>query len=252
MKSAAASLKPIFLAGLAALWCACASAGEFVVNPIRLELGSSTRSGVITVRNESKDKLSFQMQAMEWTQDAQGQDVYVETQELIFFPKLMTVAAGEESVIRIGARMPVTPREKTYRLFIEELPGAAAAATIGPQLTVLIRFGAPIFVKPVKAEDRLDLESVEMAGGELSLTARNTGNQHQLVEGIHLKGTDSGGREVYALTLADRYLLAGTRKRYTTTVPRDQCARITQLSIEFKTDKATQGSKLAVGRGMCP
>jgi fimbrial chaperone protein len=229
-----------------------AGASEFAVNPIRLELGPNARSGVIGVRNEGKEKISFQMQAMQWTQDAQGQDQYAETQDLVFFPKLMTVEGGEEGVIRIGTRFAVVPQEKTYRLFIEELPGANKPRTEkGPLVNVMIRFAAPIFVRPLKPEDGLELQKIDLSSGELSLVARNSGNQHQVVEGIQLKGTDRQGRAVYALTLADRYLLAGSSRRYSTIIPKEQCAQIAQLAIEFRTDKVSQTGKLEVGQAMC-
>ncbi len=242
---------------LAALCCALfasslAMAGEFSVNPIRLELGAAVRSGVIGVRNEGKDKLSFQLQAMEWTQDASGNDQYADTRDLVFFPKIMTVEPGEEGLVRVGSKNAVVPTERTYRLFIEELPGVAKTPEgSGAQINVLIRFGAPIFVTPLKPQDSLEIESFKLTKGVLSISAKNTGNRHQFVQGIHLKGTDGGGNEVYALTLADRYLLTGTAKSYTTAIAADQCAKITSLALEFKTDKLSVQRKLDVTRPMC-
>ena len=243
---------------LAAACCALfatgsAMAGEFSVNPIRLDLGASARSGVIAIKNEDKQKLSFQIDAREWTQDAAGKDQYADTHALIFFPKIMTVEPGEEGLIRVGARAAATPTEKTYRLFMEELPGAAKKLeSSGAQINVLIRFGAPVFVAPLKPQDSLEIESFSLAKGNVTLSAKNTGNRHQFVQGIELKGSDAGGNEVYALTLADRYLLTGTAKAYTTAIPADQCAKITHLSLEFKTDKLNVARKLDVTRAMCP
>lgn len=253
MRFPASRPRPLVLLLLALAMSGPGMASDFSVEPMRLQLGATARSGVIAVRNEGQEKLSFQLQAREWTQNAEGQDQYTETSDLVFFPRLMTVEPGEEGVIRIGAKQAVVPVEKTYRIFIEELPGAARPAPQGKavQVNVLIRFGAPIFVKPVKPEDGLQIEDLRMAGGTLSLFARNTGNQHQLVEGVKLQGVDREGREIYALTLADRYLLAGTRKRYSTTVPAEQCAKLAALSIEFKTDKATANQKLEIGPTMC-
>lgn len=241
----------IWLAAVLAAYCSPAWAGEFSVNPIRLELGASVRSGVITVRNESKAPMSFQLQGMEWTQDADGKDVYAGTEELIFFPKLMSLDPGREAVVRVGVRQPLVDKERTYRLFIEELPAAPPAGGRGPQLSVVLRFGAPVFVRPAKPQDGLELEAVALARGEISLVAHNTGNQHQFVEGVRITGTDAGGAEVYSMTLADRYLLAGTRKRYQTAIPAEQCARLAHLAVEFKTNKLTQSSRLPVQRAMC-
>lgn len=236
----------------ALLASASALAGDFTVNPIRLELGAAAKSGIINVRNESKEKLSFQLQAMEWTQDAKGQDQYADTQNLVFFPKIMSVEPGEEGLIRVGAKTAAVPTEKTYRLFIEELLGVAKAPEgNGAQINVLIRFGAPIFVAPLKPQDSLEIEGLELAGGVLKISTRNTGNRHQLVQGIQLRGSDASGHEVYALTLADRYLLTGAAKSYTTTIAADQCARLAVLAVELKTDKLSVQRKLDVTRPMC-
>ena len=230
-----------------------ATAGEFSVNPIRLELGANVRSSVIGIKNEGQSKLSFQLQAMEWTQDAAGKDQYTDTQDLIFFPKILSVESGQEGLIRVGSKITAVSQEKTYRLFIEELPGAAKSAEgSAAQINVLIRFGAPIFITPLKPQDNLDIETFSLTKGIVSLSARNTGNRHQIVQGINLKGTDSAGKEVYALALADRYLLSGTAKSYTTTITAAQCVKMTALMLEFKTDKFSTPRKLDVSPAMCP
>ena len=242
---------------LVAAWCilfvcGTVAAGEFSVNPIRLELGAVAKSGVIGVRNEGKSKLSFQLQAMEWTQDATGKDQYADTSELIFFPKIMSVEPGEEGLIRVGTKIATVPTERTYRLFIEELPGIVKTPEgRSAQINVLIRFGAPIFVIPLKPQDNLEIEGFELTKGVLTVSAKNTGNRHQVVEGIQLKGSDARGNEVYALNLADRYLLTGTAKSYTASIAPDQCTKIASLAIEFKTDKRSVSRKLDVSRAMC-
>lgn len=236
-------------------WPPALHAGDFTVNPIRLELGSNARSGVISIKNEGAVRLGFQMQAMEWTQDAEGKDQYADSRDLIFFPKLMTLEPGDESLVRVGVRNAVVPLEKTYRLFIQELPGPAKetqpegkSARIG----VLIRFGAPIFLAPLKSEDSAEITTLEMAKGTLSLKVRNTGNRHQVIEGIHLRGTDAGGAEVFSLTLADRYLLAGATKSFSATIAANPCSKIADLTVELKTDKLGLKRKLDVTGAMCP
>lgn len=228
-------------------------AADFSVNPIRLELSPAVKSGVLSVRNDGKEKLSFQVDAMEWTQDATGADKYTETRDLVFFPKILGVEAGEEGIIRVGARTPTVPAEKTYRLFIQELPNPSqAAVSDGPRINLLLRFGAPIFVVPAQPTDSADLSNLALAKGVLNLSVKNTGNRHQLIQGIHLKGADQQGKEVYALTLADRYLLTGSTKAFAATIPAEACLRIAALSVEFKTEKLDLTRKLEVDRAMCP
>jgi fimbrial chaperone protein len=232
--------------------CRPAAAGEFIVSPVRLELGATARSGAITVRNEGKERLSFQLEAMEWRQDADGKDQYEQTQELVFFPRIMSVGPGEEALIRVGAKTPLVQREKTFRLFIQEMPAPGQPPPTGAQVNFLIRFGAPIFVVPVKAQDSLAVERLELVKGAVNIAARNSGNRHQVVQGIHLKGADAGGAEIFTLTLADRYLLSGTAKTFSATVPPQQCARITSLTVEVRTDRLSTVRKLDVDPTMCP
>lgn len=228
---------------------------QFAVSPIRLELGAAARSGAITLRNEGQASISFQIQGMEWTQDAEGKDRYEDTKDLIFFPKIMTVEAGQEGLVRVGVRTPVVQTEKTYRLFIEQLPGVLPEVRQGQrgsaQVAVLVRFGAPIFVGPVNPRDSAEFTGLSLAKGALTVGVKNTGNRHQVVQGIEIKGADTQGNEVYSLTLADRYLLAGTAKTYGTTIPAPQCTQIAVLTVELKTDKLGLKNKLDVARAMC-
>ena len=244
----------MFKAGLSSLLFAFSQAwaGDFSVNPIRIEFGPGIRSSVVSVRNEGKEKMGFQVEAMEWTQDAAGADQYANSRDLVFFPKILSVEPGEEGLIRVGVKAPVVPVEKTYRLFIQELPSPAQAALAdGPRVNLLLRFGAPVFVAPVKATDSAEVSEVRLARGVLGLSVKNTGNRHQVVQGIQVKGTDAQGSEVYASTLADRYLLAGTAKSYTASIPAEKCQLIKVLKLDFKTDRLGVTRSLDVNPAMC-
>lgn len=227
-------------------------AGEFSVNPVRLELGAAARSGAVEVRNEGSRDLGFQIDVKEWIQDAQGKDQYLDTADIVFFPKIMTVAPGQDRVIRVGAKAPVTATERTYRLFIEELPSNVERGPAkGAQINLLIRFGAPIFVGPVRPQDALALDQVALAQGELTLAVQNSGNRHQVIEGIHLRGVDAAGQQSYAATLADRYLLAGARKTFRSTIPQDRCVRLASIDVEVKTNRGSARQTVPVTPRMC-
>ena len=230
--------------------------GAFSVNPIKLDLGAAARSGVLVVKNEGLEKLTFQIETKAWTQDANGKDQYTDSTDLIFFPKILSLDVGTEGVIRVGVKNPIVAAEKTYRVFIEELPGVAPppgeSGTRGSaQISVLIRFGAPIFVAPIKSDDSADITSLGVSKAVVDLTIKNTGNRHQLLQGIELRGVDSFGKEIYALTLADRYLLNGASKGYKAAIPADQCAKLSALSVELKTDKAGAKRKIDVYPSSC-
>lgn len=223
--------------------------GEFRVTPIRLDFDVRAKSGVVTVVNEGDERLNLQMRASEWTQDAEGKDVYNETNDLIFFPRLMTLDKKEERVIRVGIKIPATTKEKTYRLFIEEIPGARKAE--GASVAIAIRFGVPIFAKPVKEDVRGEIEKMELSGGSFNLLLKNRGNAHFIVQSIHLKGRNHAGQDVFSKELAGWYLLSGVSRLYSTSIPPETCRELGTLEVEIKTDRFALSRKLDVHEAMC-
>lgn len=240
------------LAALALAVPGASDAGQFAIHPMRLELGGSIRSGALAVRNDDKVPLSFQVRAMKWTQDEAGQDHYEAADDLIHFPRLMTLQPGQEGVVRVGLRQSQVTVEKAYRVFIEELPGAAPAPSGGPQVRVLVRFGAPVFVKPANPSSRLELEALEQADGWVRWTLRNTGNRHERFQGIDLAGLDAQGNKLYTGRFEDRYLLAGQARHFSSPAPPELCPRLVQWALEIKTDGARLERRLDRGTPSCP
>ena len=233
--------------------CFASTAGDFVVNPVRLDIAYNAKSASVSVANEGAEKLSFQLQAMEWTQDKDGKDIYTEARDLIFFPKLMSIEPGQGSLVRIGFRAPPGSVEKTYRLFIEELPGVVKPVEgSGAQVNFLVRFGLPIFTAPAAPQDGLNIEAIELKNGVLSFVAQNSGNRHQIYKSIRIEGTNAANKSVFGLDIADRYLLASSQKPYKTTLSAQQCRELSSVVIEIKTDKMAQLRKFDVKPEMCP
>ena len=81
-----------------------AYSSEWRVAPIRLDFDKGTKSGVITVSNDSAEKVHLQIKAAEWIQDAEGKDKYSDTSDLIYFPKIMILDKNEEKVLRTGIK----------------------------------------------------------------------------------------------------------------------------------------------------
>jgi fimbrial chaperone protein len=228
---------------------AAVRAGDWRVSPIRLDLGRDAKSGAVTIANDSNDRLQVQMKAFEWTQDAEGKDRYVETGEILFFPRLMILEGKEEKILRAGIRVPAAAKEKTYRLFIEEIPGPRKAE--GVNVAVAIRFGVPIFVKPLKEEVRGEVGAMTMSAGALLIPVNNTGNVHFVVQSIFLRGRNGAGEEIFSRELSGWYLLSGVSRGYTTTVPPGTCETMAVIEAEVKTDKLPFRGRMLVDRSMC-
>jgi len=238
---------PVFLFLL--LLPVVAPAGDWRVSPIRLDLGRDAKSGAVTVANDADERLQVQMKAFEWTQDAEGKDRYEETGEILFFPRLMILEPKEEKILRAGIRVPAAAKEKTFRLFIEEIPGPRKAE--GVNVAVAIRFGVPIFVKPLKEEFRGEVGPMTMSAGAILVPVNNTGNVHFVVQSVFLRGRNGAGEEFFSRELSGWYLLAGVSRAYATTVPPEACGTMAVLEAEVKTDKLSFHGRMAVDRSMC-
>ncbi|HBO68677.1 MAG TPA: hypothetical protein DD658_00345 [Deltaproteobacteria bacterium] len=193
--------------------------------------------------------MQVQMKAFEWTQDAEGKDRYEETGEILFFPRLMILEPKEEKILRAGIRVPAVAKEKTFRLFIEEIPGPRKAE--GVNVAVAIRFGVPIFVKPLKEEARGEIGAMAMSAGALLVPVNNTGNVHFVVQSVLVRGRNGTGEEIFSRELGGWYLLAGVSRGYTTTVPGVPCGNLAVIEAEVKTDKLPLRGRLVVDRSMC-
>lgn len=239
----------ILILAIPLLYPSGARSGEWRVTPIRLDLGREARSGAIRIVNEAPGKLRVQLKAFEWTQDEEGKDLYTESGDILFFPKILVFETAEERIVRVGIRMPSPAREKAYRLFIEEIPDAVKAE--GASVAISIRFGVPVFVKPLVEEPRGEIGKIEMANGNLKAQVMNAGNVHFMVRSVSMKGMNLKGEEVLSKELGGWYLLAGASRHYSTALPQEVCPEVAKVKVEVKTDKVTLAGDLAADKKMC-
>ena len=223
--------------------------GQWRVSPIKLTLSRHAKSGAVTVINEGSEKLHLQMKAAEWVQDAEGRDQYLDTSDLIFFPKIMVLDKEEHRLVRTGIRKPPSGKEKTYRLFIEEIPKPSKSR--GANIAVVIKFGVPVFVKPLDTETKGEIRKIELDKGVLTVGVKNTGNEHFIVESIRVTGKNRQGANVFSRDLSGWYVLNGVTRPYTTTIPAEQCKKIRTLAVEVKTEGFTLKDTLDVTKAMC-
>ncbi len=225
-------------------------AGQFSVSPIKVTLDQGNRSGVIHVFNEEQSPLQVQMKAFLWTQDKEGKDQYTETSDILFFPKMITVMPNTERIIRLGMQNFPKDREKTYRLFVEEIPLRIRDVT-DSQVQVAVRFGVPIFVHPPKNTKEGAIEEMALGQGKLSVLVRNTGNAHFVIQSLMIRGADQSGQELFSRELSGWYLLSGSTRRYSTDIPIAICQEAAIFNVEVKTIEFTRQENFNVDKTSC-
>jgi fimbrial chaperone protein len=212
---------------------AASVAALFSISPIRLDLDRRNKTESITISSDEPDK-KIQMQAklMEWTQDAKGNDIYVESNDLIFFPRIFAIDKLDQRVVRVGLKVPASATEKAYRLFIEELPPPANPGKKGAQVLFVLRFGVPVFVRPDKEQLAGTIEGMEATPTAAIIIIKNTGNQNFQIQSLRVKSSP-----VYEKEIVGGYVLAGATKHVIAQFPPEACKKLDKLQIVMTTDR---------------
>jgi fimbrial chaperone protein len=234
-----------------------AFAADFQIQPTTLDLGGSVKSGAFSVINNGNEKIDFQISVKEWSQDASGKDVYEDTKDVIFFPKIMSVEPFGQRAIRIGLKTPPSKMEKTYRLFVEEIPtpkktpDVKLKGNIQAGLTIAFRFATPIFVKPIQPQESYVIERVEMSKGTVKAIVKNTGNVHVKLRAVTFSGKGADGKELYSKEIAGWYILHSMSLPYEAAVPQEQCGKLATIDVSAQTENINIRGTLNVQKNMC-
>lgn len=218
---------------------------DFSVSPVRVELRPGALSETITVMNHAPARLRVSVKLMEWTQDEQGNDIYKDSGDIVYFPRQLEVEADGRRLVRVGAKTPAGPTERTYRVFIEEQPEASPEGR-NAQIAVYFRFGVPIFLPPAVLRMQADVGEPVLDKGKLSLQVRNGGNQHFRV--VRVIVSDGAGHQQ---EIAGWYSLAGAQKTYTLDIPAEVCRRAKTLNVTVEGEGVSADRKLDVDPARC-
>jgi fimbrial chaperone protein len=206
------------------------------VSPVQVRLTPEESKALITLRNDGGAETRFQVSAMAWDEDAVKGMVLTPTQDVVFFPAMFALKAGESRNVRVGVTVPFGPVERTFRVFIEELPPPEKPSTTS-SVRVLTRVGIPVFVAPVKALNDVKLSPLGLAGGRASIDVRNAGNEHFRVDTVKVEAMAQGGAKLFEKQTSGWYVLAGGHKKYELELPREACSKVRRLVATVKTER---------------
>jgi fimbrial chaperone protein len=227
-----------------------ASAANFNVNPTQIFLSAKTTSAMVTVRNDSDAPLRFQLTVSAWQQSPTGELVLTPTEDIVFFPALLTLGPKEERRVRVGRVTMPTEKEQTYRIFIEEMPPVEAVGAGGAAVQVLTKMGIPIFVRPAKETATASVSNIEQHDGAVHFSLSNSGSVHYVPQQVLVRGL-AGSESVFEQKLDAWYVLSGGRRDFTAAVPKDACAKVTSFVIEVLVNSSKLTQTLDSPSGAC-
>jgi fimbrial chaperone protein len=225
-----------------------ASAGTISINPTRIVLTTRTRSTLLTLRNDGGEQVRFQVSAFDWDQDPDGQMALRPSDDIVCFPSVLTVEAGQVRNIRIGTSGEFGDRERNYRIFVEEIPPARSQAA---GIQVLTRLGVPVFLRPEAPREEASLENLVLERDGLSFDLRNTGTVHFIPDVVSVNGTGAAGETIVAEKLESWYVLAGGMRRFRVTFDPATCSRLTRIAVEAHVGEATLTRSLETSTAAC-
>jgi len=147
--------------------------------------------------------VKVQVYAKTWDMDENGEFIETDTGDFVFFPRLLTILAGEEKKLRVGYNGDFPPEEKPYRLYIQELPEIQTqqekeTKKMAAAFDFLLKLSVPVFVRPSNAPEPVKAEilGVEPAENGLKVKLRNSGIRNFLVKKIEARMEDKNGNAV--------------------------------------------------------
>lgn len=216
---------------------AAAPAATFSVDPIKVTIAKSNASESVAVTNQSAQQLRLQISGFSWAQDASGAMQLQQTDDLVFFPQLLTLEPGETRRVRIGSTAPQGPLEKTFRVFMEELPSLESLRNPkGAQLTIRMKVGIPVFIAPSAPQQlKGEVRNGDVRGSVLTFDVANTGNTHFPIQQVQVTGMGAGGR-VFHQNITGWYVLAGGVRRFSIPLSKTRCQALRSVDVNVQAD----------------
>lgn len=226
-----------------------AEAGTFEVHPVRLTLSDQSPNAQLAVHNVSQEPIRFHVSAHAWAQDRAGGMQLSPTQDVVFFPAMLTIKPGETRFVRVSSLALFGPKEQSYRIFVEELPPVAGSVSNG--IRVLTRFGVPLFMQPNKTPTATPrIHDLNVSGNTFTFALENDGNMHFLTKSVRVQAQAPGGNILFDQELPAWYILAGGGRNYSFDLPTKACGA-TQLAVIVEVDKKPYQSILPMSVGNC-
>jgi fimbrial chaperone protein len=229
-----------------------AAGAQFTVNPTRIVLTPRATSALLTLHNDGASTIRLEVKTHAWSQSLTGQMELAPTDDVVVFPTQISLAPGEDRKLRIAVTTPPGDVEKSYRVFLEELPPAAGAAPAGAAVQMLTRVGIPVFLQPgAPAAPAVGVEGVELEKDVLHFRIENRGAIHLIPDAIRVIGLSASGQVVVDKSTDGWYILARTARQYDLRFGSAECASVRSVLVEVRAGGKTISRAIAAPEGAC-
>jgi len=187
----------LFSAILCILCCPGLAQAKALISvwPMKIFLYPDQKTGEVNLINKGEFEVNAQVYAKTWDVDENGKFVETETGDFVFYPRLLTIKPGEEKKLRIAYDGPFPALEKSFRLYIYELPEIEKPEKQAEKLALgfipLLRLSLPLFVSPSKTPPppQAVAEEVGITEKGLKVAVRNPGNHHITLQRVFVRLT---------------------------------------------------------------
>jgi fimbrial chaperone protein len=224
--------------------------GTFNVSPLQIVLSGKTSSALLDIKNQSTESLRLQLSVSAWDQSPSGEIVLTATEDIILFPSLLTLEAGETRKVRLGTGVPRSGTEKSYRVFVEELPQQTESVP-GGHIRVLTRLSIPVFLQPAKSVLLGEIADLTVRDATASFEIRNIGNVHFSARHIAVVGLGLADPPIIKHEFEGWYILSGGSRRYDVQLSFEDCRKLRLLTVEVQTELGPLKREATLQPGAC-
>jgi fimbrial chaperone protein len=227
------------------------SASELALRPTQVHLGRGVSNRTITLQNVGKDPIRIQVTGFAWDQEAFGKLKLTPSDDLIFFPQLLTLQPNESRAVRVGVTVPAGAVEKAYRVYFEELPALAGELqpAIGPAVQLRQKIGVPVFLEPAGGAPKPALAAAQLKDEQLLVNVENSGNMHAALTKVRIVAKDAAGTSLFSDSRNGWYVLANETLTFGFPIPHVTCGKAASFDVEVTLDKSELRQTVSGVRG---
>ena len=229
-----------------------ARAASVAISPVNISLTRDQHSALLNVTNDGTKPVRFALSTYAWSESDAGAMELNPTTDIIFFPAQLTLAPGEARNIRLGTQLAPSAVERSYRIFLEELPEPTTTSSSHVfQVHVLSRISVPIFLVPEQANVQADIGAISARKSSIAFQVNNTGTVHVLPGPVSVQGRDASDKLVFSTSTDVWYVLAGGTRSVKVNIPASACAHVRTITVTANFGSVARSRSQQTPSGVC-